>query len=109
MSKWQNYFATLGGSRVAVFSQKVGQVHGSVRDIMDTTLFLSPLGVPGLAEGDAMRVQFVDSKLKQLRFFVVVRRVLDNRIEVQMTGFEHNLSFFPLAELQNYWEKHIEN
>ena len=103
--RWQDYLQSLSYSRIKVINPSIGAVYSYAQDIYESQLFLSPVDSSEVKIGEVLKVQFLDSKLKEVTFYVRVKRALDNKLEGELSEYEIEYSRSPLTELQRVWEK----
>ena len=103
--RWQQYLQSLAYSRIKVSNPNIGVVYSYARDIYENQLFLSPVDSSEIRVGEVLKVQFLDSKLKDVIFIIRVKRTLENKLEGELSEYEKDYNRYPLSALQEDWEK----
>jgi len=105
MMPWKQYLQTLSFSRVCITSPNLGLINCNIMDVLDTRVMLSRREIKGAASGDMFKIDFVNSKLKGVRFAAKVTRLEESRIEVALMNCEIDGSRYELNQLQELLER----
>ncbi len=105
MMPWKQYLQTLSYSRVCVISPNFGLINCNIMDVLDTRVMLPRREIKDAAVGDMFKIDFVNSKLKGIRFIAKVTRLDEARIEVGLLNCELDGSRYELTQLQELLER----
>ena len=103
--RWEAYLQTLAYSQISVASQDIGLVYSYILDIGESRFFMQDLEMRDLEPGDVFKIQFLNSRLREVKFWVKVVRKVGKKVEAVFTDYELDHSRYSLTELQTYWEK----